>query len=346
MVTIDGVEVSSVSVGRGVSVAWAIDGDWFWLHFVLPGVTDDGSWFAASRHGGASWTSDFAWAREATQRPNGVVGLIGPTLYDRIFRDAHGDGGDLSGCRNMTRAVHRIALAAGGEGRGHASLRLAMELEPGVAAKIQQVVLSPSQGWASLIATAAFAAQWNIELGAVTDWLGSCMPGIGPELLDLFQFGARAARVAVLSIDPDAGTGTGAVELDLAKPDYIAQKLDSIPLRSHLESDIKIGPYAGKHLSIPFGPKLDYVLTPKLAMAGLGDGVLARAVGSGPGSGGPLVALDVRPLAMPAAAWKWLLQNVGAPSAVESALQSWREGHVSLSIDGDRLVLDVRGERR
>jgi hypothetical protein len=41
-----------------------------------------------------------------------------------------------------------------------------------------------------------------------------------------------------------------------------------------------------------------------------------------------------------------LLQNVGAPSVVGIALGAWRDGHVSLSLDGDRLVLDVHGERR
>ncbi|HEV7559359.1 MAG TPA: hypothetical protein VGO00_27980, partial [Kofleriaceae bacterium] len=347
VVTIDGVEVSSVSVGHGISVAWAIDGEWLWIHFVLPGVADDGAWFAASRHGGGSWASDFAWAREATQRPNGVIGLIGQTLYDRIFRDAlHREGVELSTCLEATHAVHRIALAASGEGRGHASLRLAMELEPGSAANIQRAILSPSQGWSSLVATAPFAAQWNLDIGAVTGWIGPCLPAIARQIDELRGFGVRAARVAVMSIDPDAGMGTGAVAFDLASADYIARKLDSIPLRSHLESDIKVGSYAGKHLAIPFGPTLDYIFTPKLAMAGVGRGVLARAVGTGPGTGGPLFEIDVRPEAMSAAAWKWLLQTVGAPSSIAIALGFWRDGHVTLSLDGDRLVLDVNGARR
>jgi len=325
VVTIDGVEVSSVSVGHGVSVAWAIDGEWLWVHFVLPGVADDGAWFAASRHGGASWASDFAWARDATQRPNGVVGLIGQTLYDRIFRDAlHREGVELSTCLDVTRAIHRVGLAAGGEGRGHASLRLAMELEPGSAAKIQRALLSPSEGWSALVATAPIAAQWNLDIGEVTGWIGRCLPVIAHQVDELRGYGVRAARVAVVSIDPDAGAGTGAVAFDLANADYIAKKLDSIPLRSHLESDIKIGPYAAKHLSIPFGPPLDYIF----------------------GTAGPLLALDVRPEAMTAAAWKWLLQQVGAPSSVAIALGLWRDGHVTLALDGDRLVLDVHGERR
>src|SRR5439155_20096657 len=50
-VIVDKTEVFSATLASGVTIGWAIAGDWMWIHFALPIAFDNGaSWFAAS-HG-------------------------------------------------------------------------------------------------------------------------------------------------------------------------------------------------------------------------------------------------------------------------------------------------------
>ncbi|HEX7840726.1 MAG TPA: hypothetical protein VF469_24785, partial [Kofleriaceae bacterium] len=45
---VDRIEVTSATLPTGITVSWAIDGDWMWGHLALPGTPEDGRWFTAS----------------------------------------------------------------------------------------------------------------------------------------------------------------------------------------------------------------------------------------------------------------------------------------------------------
>jgi hypothetical protein len=163
-------------------------------------------------------------------------------------------------------------------------------------------------------------------------------------------FGVRAARVILQSFDPDEKEGTGVVAFDVTSKQYFASLLDEIPLRSKLESSRKYGAHAGRQLSIPFGPTVDYVLTDRLVLAGVGDGLLARAVGAPGGQPGssPVFALDLAPAGLTTGAWEFLLRTARFPFSrrVAERLQSWRAAHLSIKVDQTRLVFEANGTRR
>jgi hypothetical protein len=76
--------------------------------------------------------------------------------------------------------------------------------------------------------------------------------------------------------------------------------------------------------------------------------VLASVVGRGPAASGPLVAIDVAPPVLAKEVWLKGLEILDAPQAawIAEHLVRWRDGHVALSLDGTRLVLEASGNRR
>lgn len=126
----------------------------------------------------------------------------------------------------------------------------------------------------------------------------------------------RSGRAVLQSFEVDPLGGTGVVSFDLAGRGYFAKYLDKIPMRSALEKDRSFGPYPGHSIAVPFVATVDYILTDHLAFAAMGDGLLARAIGSGPGSGGPIAELDIHPGGLPVDTWSWLIAqipHVGTP---------------------------------
>jgi hypothetical protein len=170
------------------------------------------------------------------------------------------------------------------------------------------------------------------------------------DLAALGMYGVRAGRFALRAFDPDdTEHDAGVVALDLANAKTIAGYLDNIPLRRQLESDKQFGPYAGHSLGIPTVGRVDYVLTDKLAMAAMGDGLLASvATGAAAAGDPPLVAVDIAPPALSAKAWQALLEllRVGNGAAIADRLLRWKDGHIALSLDGTSLVLAASGNRR
>jgi hypothetical protein len=69
-------------------------------------------------------------------------------------------------------------------------------------------------------------------------------------------------------------------------------------------------------------------------------------VGRGPGTPGALAAIDLAPPSMPRAAWAGLLALIGAPARAVDLLLGWRDGHLTLALDGTRLVLEVAATRQ
>jgi hypothetical protein len=169
----------------------------------------------------------------------------------------------------------------------------------------------------------------------------------------------RTARAAVLGFDADAMSGTGAVAFDLASAAYFERQLDRIPLRRAVERAQTFGAHRGRSIAIPFSVTVDYVLEPRLAIAALGDGLLARLVAPGAPrtpSGPPIFALDLAPPALSAAAWETMLHAIaeqqvsGAPSRtikrVVEQLMHWRDVRLAVTAEPTALVLAVSGHRR
>jgi hypothetical protein len=224
-----------------------------------------------------------------------------------------------------------------------------LALPPAHRAAVGRALLAPPGQWAVAARAAPFAAQWNLDLDVVARWLDPCARALGLSGDQLVApLPVRAGRVIVQAFDPHEKTGRGAAAVELRDPALLTRLLDEIPLRSTLESNRTFGGYAGKHLSIPFGPTIDYALHKNLVLVGIGDGVLARVLGdpaAPPASSSPpLAAFDVVPAALSREAWSWLFQQIGAPdrigSSVELLLRFRRLGiAVTLEPEGIRLQL-------
>jgi hypothetical protein len=346
-VIVDGTEVYSAQAGPGFHISWAIAKDWLWLHFALPIAHDDGTtWFTAGHPAARpTWGDAWTWAARGAEHAN----LTGFAELHPLIASLASRAPQILACARLFEPVSRVSLRVDGDGR-HAGGRLGFEVGA-AAASVGKAILPPPAGWATVAKQAPLAAQWNLDLVALNAWIAPCLRAARIDELDSFldKVGVRSARAVVQSLDLDAMTGTGVVSLDLVKPTFLAKYLDKIPMRSALEKDRSFGPYAGHSVAIPFVGTIDFVLTDKVAFAGTGDGLLASAIGSGPGTGGPVFALDVSPPGLSAETWTTLFSQLptGRPakSMIERFLQ-WQDGHVAMVVDGDQLVFEAAGNRR
>ncbi|MGN6104624.1 MAG: hypothetical protein ACTHU0_05945 [Kofleriaceae bacterium] len=348
----DGVEVVEVALPAGFRARLAITGDWLWVHVVVPFVPDDGlDWLTASRPAAARWPDERAWLAEtgatAHSRLAGLVDLRG------VLAGAWPRAGAAVACTALVEPIGRVGATNEGD-PGRLLVRLTGELG-GAAPAVRAAILPAPAGWGTTARAAPLAAQWNVDLVGLRGWLAPCLRAAGAELDELASSGVRTARAIVERFDPDRPTSSrGAVALDLAHRRFFSAQLDVIPLRSKLERKRAFGPYAGHSISIPFGPTVEYVLTDSLLLAGIGEGAIVRALGSGAPSHataavpGPLLALELAPPAMSQRAWAGLLElaGVASPQPIAEALSGWTDLHLSLTLDGSRLVLEAAGSRR
>jgi hypothetical protein len=353
-VIVDKTEVFSATLISGVTIGWAIAGDWMWVHLALPIAFDNGAgWFTAS-HGAhaAGWGDDWAWAQRAAGAAANVVGFLDlhGALATAVARVP-----DAVACAKLADPVRRVGIAV--EGDEH---RIATRIALGVdsTAGISGALLAPPSGWTATAAHAPIAVQWNLDLAAVRSALAPCFAATGIRLASVDDTGVRAARAVLLGFDPDTTSGSGAVALDISSPAFLERQLDRIPLRRTLERARTFGAHKGYSIEIPFSVTIEYLLERGLAIAALGDGVVARLVG--PGAGGPaappIFALDVAPPAMSVAAWEILihalvtreLTGTPSPAAKRAAqhLAQWREGHLAVTADPTEIVVTASGARR
>jgi hypothetical protein len=345
-VVVDGAEVFSAAIGGGASLSWAIADDWLWLHLTPPFARAEGTaWFEHSHHPAApAWAGTWQWAEGAAKlaQPS-VVGYVDAA---RMLATLVAHAPDAARCASLVAPVQRVALAA--ETDGHAA-QLRVALDVGASARsLAAAQLPVPEGFTAVAAGAPLAVQWNLDLGAVADWLAPCVASFGGRFDLVDRYGVRAGRAALLQLDADAKKAAGVVALDLAHAKFLRGHLDDIPLRSTLERSRTYGPYAGHALSIPFVASVDYVLTDKLALAGMGDGLLAKLVGSGATVPGPLAAVDVIPGALSAESWRTVLEAIGLhrTSRIVDRMMAWKDGHLRLEVEGGALVFTAAGTRR
>ncbi|HEY6177745.1 MAG TPA: hypothetical protein VIX73_24980, partial [Kofleriaceae bacterium] len=76
-VVADHVEVVSAAIPIGVTLSWAIDGEWMWVHVALSSTSDEARWFTASHAAhGAGWTGHWTWAERAAGAAASLVGFL------------------------------------------------------------------------------------------------------------------------------------------------------------------------------------------------------------------------------------------------------------------------------
>ena len=355
-VIVDQIEVVSAMLPVGLRLGWAIDRDWMWIHVAVPGAADDaGRWFAAS-HGkhGAGWTGAWAWAQRGAGAASALVGVLdlhGP-LAGAIARLP-----DALACARLAEPIGRVALAVEGDGH-HVSARVALDV--GSTERLRRMLLPPPSGWPATAARAALALAWNLDLAAARGPLAPCLAALGAPVALIDETSVRAARAVLLGFDPDAMSGAGAIALDVSSTAYLERQLDRIPLRRAIERPRTFGPYLGASIAIPFSVTVEYVLSGQLAIAALGDGVLAGLVtgarAGGPPQPPPIFAIDVAPPALSAQAWETVVHGLasqkldGTPGALArraaQQLMAWRDAHLAVTAEGSDIVVSVSGNRR
>jgi hypothetical protein len=346
-VIVDGIEINTAKVARLVQASWAIDKDWLFVHFTTKDVKPD--WFVHARHPSATaWTRDFGWAKRLASQASNLVGYLDvPALIAaaKLPRDA-------VACMSRFDAVKLAGFAMEGDGQ-HVGGKLGFSLGGG-AQDVARAIIAPPAGFQPLADTAPLAAQWNLDVGAVLQWIEPCTASLRIDTGELAKLGVRAGRVALAAFDPDNKTDAkGVVALDLTSKTYLAQLLDAaldkVPGHSLLTSDRTFGAFKGHRFKFPSVITLDYVLDDQHAFAGMGDGMLDKLVMGAPGTGAPIFAIDVHPPAMKPDAWRYLVAQMSnerfAKAAVER-LMRWRDGHIAISLDHDTLVIDAAGNRR
>lgn len=347
-VIVDGIEIYTAEIIRGdLDVSWAIADGWLWIHFTPDFVTNEGTaWFTNSRKPqNKDWARDWSWAEAAAKGAKGLVGFVDvKEIVGRFVAKVP----EALACSRLVDPIERVGLsielASGGTANGRVSFDLGASAQ-----QVANATLPVPEGFASVSANAPIAAQWNLDLVALDAWLAPCLASIhersdSQRILD--NFGVRAGRAVVQRVDIDDKSGAGVVSLDLVHERWFANQLDQIPGRSALERDRKFGPLAGHSISIPLVFSFDYVLSDQLAYVAMGDGVLAKTIGNGKSVSGPIAAVDLYPPMLSPETWKGLLELADLPESLADRLLRWREGHISIAIEGTSLVLAASGTRR
>jgi hypothetical protein len=351
-VVVAGTEVFTAAITHTLALSWAREGEWLWVHFAI-GAADDTAWFEHSRApSGARWVDGWKWAQGLAAAAPALVGIFD---LKGLAALAAREGAGSAECVKQLSSVERVGVNFEGDGK-HLGARIAFEVGAASDA-IAGHLLQPPPGWAAARANAPMAADWNLDLRASAEWAQHCFVKHNGNGVDadhanfvamLDQYGIRTGRGFVHTLDPDEKEGTGAIALDLSSASFVRSQLDQIPRRSKFESSRTFGAYKGKHISVPFIGSGDYVLEDKLAIAAMGDGLLAK-IGSGAAQGQPpVLAIDLRPPGLPVGVWAFLLAQIDAPNPERFAqrLMTWSDLHLGAQLDRGSLVIEAAGTRR
>lgn len=344
-VVIAGAEVFTAKVDGDLWISWAVDADWLWVHFALD-KPDGTAWFENSKQkGGSAWVDGWTWARALAPQAEGVVGLVD---LQRVIAAASKGVESRAACVRDLASVRRVGLNVETDGK-QLGARLALDVGA-VAPRIGATVMPPPPGWDAAATNAPIAAQMNVDLAAAAAWAQGCFGDVeGLNLAaQLEPYGVRTARAFLHALDPDDKEGTGAVAFDLSNATFFRGLLDEVPRRSMFESSKTFGIYKGKHISVPFVAKADYVLDDTIGIASMGDGLLAKIGTGAPAGPPPLVSLDLRPPGLSAGVWTWILTQLDAPEPERFAqrLLTWQNIHLGARLDGSSLVIEAAGNRR
>jgi len=356
-VVVAGTEVFTAQIMSDLHISWAVDQDWLWVHFAV-GAPDGAEWFEHSKQpAGTAWVDRWKWAQGLAAQASAVTGYIDPqSLLAQHMKQAAA----AADCVGTLGAIQRIGVSFDADGK-RMGARLAFLLGDASGDLAARLLRTPP-GWQAASANAPIAAQWNLDLYAAATFAQTCMvkqvddgsgtvtqTGDHPNLVgQLDIYGVRAGRAFVHALDPDEKEGTGAISLELAHGKFFRAQLDQIPRRSMFEKSRQFGIYKGTHISVPFVGSGDYVLDDKIAIAAMGEGLLARIGTGSPAGQPPILSIDLRPPGMPAGVWEFLLAQLEMPNPRRFAqrLQTWSELHVGARLEGESLVIEASGTRR
>lgn len=357
-VVVAGTEVFTAKIMSELHISWAVDNDWLWVHFAF-GAPDGTDWFEHSKQPtGTAWVEPWKWAQGLAAQASAVTGFVDPRS---VIAQHMKQAAAAADCLGKLQAIQRVGVSFDADGK-RMGARLAFLLGD-ASGDIAARLLPTPPGWQAASANAPISAQWNLDLYAAASLAESCMvkhthDSAGNDVVDptshpnltaqLDVYGVRAGRAFVHTLDPDEKEGTGAISLDLAHGRFLRAQLDQIPRRSMFEKSRQFGIYKGTHISVPFVGSGDYVLDDKVAIASMGDGLLARIGTGSPAGQPPILSIDLRPPGMPAAIWEFLLAQIDMPNPKRFAqrLQTWSELHLGARLDGQSLVIEASGTRR
>lgn len=347
-------EVFTAKISNDVSISWALENEHLFVHFTI-GAPDGTAWFEHSHAPtGTNWVSGWTWAQRLAAQAPAIVGVLDAK---GLLATAASHAPGAAECLGMLSSVERLGLTVEAGTGKQLGAKLAVEIGGG-AQGIAANLLPPPPGWGAARTGAPLAADWNLDLRAAAGWIQRCFHKVDdkgnevggpPDLVAMLdQYGVRTARVLLHSLDVDEKEGRGAIALDLSNARFLRAQLDQIPRRSMFESSRTFGAYKGVHLSVPFVGAGDYVLNDKIAIAAMGDGLLAQIGTGAPAGQPPILAIDVRPPGLSVDVWQFLLAQAGAPSPERFAqrLMTWAELHVGARLDGTSLVIDAAGTHR
>jgi hypothetical protein len=323
-----------------------IDHDWLWLHITHKGSTDTADWFAHSQApSGATWADDWHFATGLHEHASKLVGFVNAhAVLAKIAQRAEA----AAACTQLVAPVQRVGFAFDGDLQ-HLDARVSIDLGT-AAGGVARAIVPPPAGWDKAFSAAPFVFEDNVDFTAIAAWLQPCAALFGgDDLAELTGAGVRTARFGLLSADPDNPLkARGAVALDLTDRKTVGSLLDRIPMRKTFERDHDFGGLHGHRISIPTQGTVDYVLDDHVALAALGDGLLEQVVAGTAAPTSRLFAIDVRPAAMPADAWKSLLEQVGVHDAdvIATQLTRWQDAHAGVTLDHGALVFEVAGNRK
>lgn len=329
----EGVEVFSATLDTDLQLSWAVEKDWLWVHFATvsqPFV----AWFEHSHRATAgAWTSAWDWAK-AQAKGQGLTGFV--ELRD-VLAALSSRVSEVQACAKQFDSVERVGIAIASDGK---SLDARVTFQTPNAPP----VYTAPPGWGAASQGMPLAAAWNADLRSVAAWMKPCTGDVYGEIA---QTGIVTLRAFIKSIDTDDKSGVGAISADLSSSRFINAQLDEVPMRSRLEKDRQFGVFKGKHLSVPFVATVDYVLTDKMFIAAMGDGVLAK-IGTGTPERSEIGSVDVIPSGLPVDTWEWLFSQVHLPNQkrVAQRLQGWQQLHVGARHDGNALLIEAQGTRR
>lgn len=342
-VQIAGAEVFTAEIDRHLDVSWAIVDDWLWVHFAPAFTRKDGTgWFERSRAAvPGAWTKGYGWAEALAGEKAAFTGYLSP---QKLVAHLTAFSPSLAACTNLLAPMQGVAFSVQIDGRT-ASAQLAFDLG-GAANMVTAATLPVPEGFASFAQGAPMAAQWNLDVSAINAWLTPCPLTSDTGLAKILATGIRSGQVAVRDIDIDDKSGIGVASVTLTNKRYFANLLDDIPMRSRLESSRAFGGLRGYTLSIPFVTSVDYILDDTRGFVAMGDGVLARTVGSGKTVPGPLASIDVVPGALPIDKWTELFDamDVHEPALIQ-VMQLFSDAHLTLTRQDTSLVITARATR-
>lgn len=227
-----------------------------------------------------------------------LLGAISPRLLLDATLPAELEGLRCTGLLSSLRDLH-LAARVGAEGL---RASFAVELAPAAAKSLRQLLApSVSPGMVSFRDSAGVYASIGIDLAATRAALSEAgCSGLAAELAaPLASIGwsppPRSLHLAAANVDFDDYRGDVAIEASLRDKGFVNRLLNKVPMRSLLESTVRVAGQKAKVISVPGSPSVYYQLHKDRVVASATKKRLSTLVTRSTEGPEELVALGLRP---------------------------------------------------